>query len=39
MTVTYDDILKAKESQGNVIRKTSLVFSETFSNLTGSKVY
>jgi len=39
MTVTYDDILKAKETQGDVIRKTSLVFSETFSKLSGSKVY
>jgi len=39
MTITYDDIVKVKELQGNVIRKTSLVFSETFSNLTGSKVY
>ena len=39
MTITYDDILKAREEQGNVIRKTSLVFSETFSKLAGSKVY
>jgi len=39
MTITYDDILKAKEVQGDVIRKTSLVFSETFSKLSGSKVY
>ena len=39
MTITYDDILKAKEAQGDVIRKTSLVFSETFSKLSGSKVY
>jgi len=39
MTITYDDVLKAKEIQGNVIRKTSLMFSETFSKLSGSKVY
>ena len=39
MTITYDDILKAKEAQGDVIRKTSLLFSETFSKLSGSKVY
>jgi len=39
MTVTYDDILKARESQGDVIRKTSLVYSETFSKLSGSKIY
>ena len=39
MTVVYDDIVKAKVSQGNVIRKTSLVFSETFSKLSGSKVF
>jgi len=39
MAITYDDILRAKEVQGNVIRKTSLVFSETFSKLSGSKVY
>ena len=34
MTITYDDILKAKEAQGDVIRITSLVFSETFSVLS-----
>ena len=39
MTITYDDILSAKEKQGDVIRKTSLLFSETFSKLSGSKVY
>ena len=39
MTVTYHDILKARESQGDVIRKTSLVYSETFSKLSGSKIY
>ena len=39
MSVTYDDIVNAQKAQGNVIRKTSLVFSDTFSQLTGSKVY
>ncbi len=39
MTVTYDDILKARESQGDVIRKTPLIYSETFSKLSGSKIY
>ena len=39
MSVTYDDIVNAQKAQGDVIRKTSLVFSDTFSQLTGSKVY
>ena len=39
MTVTYDDIVKAKETQSNVIRKTSLTFSETFSKICGAKIY
>jgi len=39
MSVTYDDITNAQKAQGDVIRKTSLVFSDTFSQLTGSKVY
>jgi len=39
MSVTYDDIVNAQKTQGDVIRKTSLVFSDTFSQLTGSKVY
>jgi len=39
MNVTYDDIVKAQKMQDDVIRKTSLVFSDTFSQLTGSKVY
>jgi len=39
MSVTYDNIVNAQKAQGDVIRKTSLVFSDTFSQLTGSKVY
>ena len=39
MSVTYDYIVNAQKAQGDVIRKTSLVFSDTFSQLTGSKVY
>ena len=39
MNVTYDDIVKVQKMQDDVIRKTSLVFSDTFSQLTGSKVY
>ena len=39
MNVTYDDIVNAQKMQDDVIRRTSLVFSDTFSQLTGSKVY
>jgi len=39
MTVTYNDIVNAQKMQDEVIRKTPLVFSDTFSQLTGSKVY
>jgi len=39
MSVTYDDILSAHQTQGDVIRKTSLTFSDTFTRLTGSTVY
>ena len=39
MTVTYNDIEDAQKSQSEVIRKTSLTFSETFSDMCGSKVY
>ena len=39
MTVTYNDIENAQKSQSGVIRKTSLTFSETFSEMVGSKVY
>ena len=39
MTVVYNDIEDAQKTQSHVIRKTSLTFSETFSKITGSKVY
>ena len=39
MTVTYNDIESAQKTQSEVIRKTSLTFSETFSEMIGSKVY
>ena len=39
MTISYDDIVKAEKAQSDVIRKTSLTFSQTFSNMTNSQVY
>jgi len=39
MSITYDDIVNAQKTQDNVIRKTSLTFSDTFTQLTGSTVY
>tara|TARA_B110000014_G_scaffold113287_1_gene77747 strand:- start:240 stop:1472 length:1233 start_codon:yes stop_codon:yes gene_type:complete len=39
MTVTYDDVVKARETQSKVIRKTTLQFSETFSKICGANVY
>jgi len=39
MNPTYDDILKANSLRGNVVSKTRLVHSETFSKMSGSKVY
>ena len=39
MSVTYDDVVNAQKTQDNVIRKTSLTFSDTFTQLTGSTVY
>jgi len=39
MTITYEDILKAQQTQSEVIRKTSLEFSETFSRICGANVY
>ena len=39
MTISYADIEKAEKAQSDVIRKTSLTFSQTFSNMTGSQVY
>ena len=39
MNVTHNDIVSAQKAQSDVIRKTSLIFSETFSKITGSTVY
>ena len=39
MTITYEDVVKAKETQSKVIRKTTLKFSETFSKICGANVY
>ena len=38
MTISYADIEEAEKAQSDVIRKTSLTFSQTFSNMTGSQV-
>jgi len=39
MNPTYDDVEKAKLAQGKEIRKTPLLYSPFFSQLTGSKIY
>jgi len=39
MKPTYEDVLKANEQRGDEIRKTSLMHSPIFSQLTGSEVY
>jgi len=39
MSVVYDDVVNAQKAQGDVIRKTSLTFSDTFTEMTGSTVY
>ena len=39
MTITYNDVENAQKTQSHVIRKTSLTYSETFSQMTNSKVY
>ena len=39
MNPTYDEILKANSLRGNEIKKTPLIHSPTFSNLTNSDVY
>jgi len=39
MTVTYDEVVKASQTQNKVIRKTNLEFSETFSKICGANVY
>jgi threonine dehydratase len=39
MTPRYEDIVKIRNSYNNIIRKTPLYYSETFSKMSGSKVY
>jgi threonine dehydratase len=39
MNPTYDEILVANSLRGSEIRKTPLVYSPTFSDITGSKIY
>ena len=39
MIPKYEDILKIRNSYGSIIRKTPLQYSETFSKMSGSKVY
>ena len=39
MNPTYDEILKANSLRGNEIKKTPLIYSSTFSNLTNSEIY
>ena len=39
MIVTYDEVVKASQTQNEVIRKTNLEFSETFSKICGANVY
>ncbi len=39
MNLPYDEIIKASKMRGGGIKKTPLIHSPTFSNLTGSDVY
>ena len=39
MNPSYEDIIKAQSMQGDVIRKTPLMYSATFSRMSGSKVF
>ena len=39
MNPTYDEIQNANSMRGNEVKKTPLVYSPIFSNLTGSQVY
>jgi len=39
MNPTYDEILKANSLRGNEIKKTPLIHSSTFSDLTNSEIY
>ena len=39
MNPSYDEIVKANSMRGNEIKKTPLIHSPTFSELTGSEIY
>ena len=39
MNPTYDEILKANSMRGEDIKKTPLIYSPVFSEITGSKIY
>ena len=39
MNPTYDEIVKANSLRGNEIKKTPLIYSSTFSDLTNSEIY
>lgn len=39
LNLTYDNIVKSQKIQGNVIRRTPLEISRTFSQMLGSQVY
>ncbi len=39
MNPSYDEIVKANSMRGNEIKKTPLIHSPTFSDLTGSEIY
>ena len=39
MNLTFDDIVSSQTIQGNVIRRTPMELSATFSQMTGSKIY
>jgi len=39
MNPTYDEIQSANSLRGNEIRKTPLIYSQNFSDLTGSQIY
>mgnify|MGYP000323478568 CR=1 FL=1 len=39
MIPTYEDIVKIRKSYSNIIRKTPLYYTETFSKMSGSRVH
>ena len=39
MNPTYDEIQNASSLRGKEVRKTSLLYSQVFSNITGSEIY